>query len=240
MRIFTLTIRFEAVGLAAVLMLAALLGGVSACTAAPAEPAAPSPSAAVERAGERLAMADMVVDGVPLFAGRDVFIERFGEPLSRDIQESAATGEIQEIYVYDFGEAVFSQGEDGWRWIGITVDDPGVIGPRGIRVGSTLEELFAAFPGQSGDGDEERVILYRYNDESANSVAVPPSGVMDYTDGELSSVQYDFPLDEQWFGDKSMDEIEAAYVYEPHALLRFTVEDEIVTGFYIFTGAYAE
>ncbi len=108
MRIFTLSIRFEAVGLAVALMLAAALGGVSACTAAPAEPV-PSPSAAVERAGERLAMADMVVDGVPLFAGRDVFIERFGEPLSRDIQEKRRHRRDPGNCVYDFGEAVFSR-----------------------------------------------------------------------------------------------------------------------------------
>lgn len=239
------SVLLRAARLAAVLALAAALGAASACaqpgrttgTAAATEP--PSPSA-VERAGERVTMADMVVDGVPLFVGQDAFVAQFGQPLSRDTRECAATGEIQEFCDYAFGEAVFSQSEDGWLWTGVTVNDPAVAGPRGVRAGSALEELWAAFPHEEEIRGEDFVIFYRYNEGRGNPVAVPPSGVAYYSDGELSSVQYDFPLDDEWYGRTSMDDIEAEYVYESHALLRFTIDDGIVTGFEIFTGAYAE
>ncbi len=93
---------------------------------------------------------------------QDAFIREYGQPASREDIEDAAAGGPAEKLIYSWGEARFTQGEEGMLLYRVSTSASTMKGPRGTRVGMQMKDVTAEFRdmGQLPNDRGDRGIYY--------------------------------------------------------------------------------
>jgi hypothetical protein len=133
----------------------------------------------------------------------------FGEPENSDYVVSEATGEMSEHWYYDGLILTFS-GEA--KLIGAETGSGAYIGPRGVAVGQTLEDVIGRFYRDLNISDTD--VLYTSGYVELMEAQFPPCGYIQRYDDGTFSVLYAAP--ETPFGDEVLTD-PMDFVYEPLA-----------------------
>jgi hypothetical protein len=176
---------------------------------------------------------DMAISYVYAGETRDEAAAVFGDPARSEYMMSEATGETSELWFYDGLTLTFS--EEG-KLIGAETDDTAFVGPRGVAVGQTPEDVIGRFY-VDPDLDSDTV-LYTSGYVEFTETQFPPCGYVRSNDDGTFFVIYVAP-DSPFGGDVLSDPMD--FVYEP--LATFVVNfgaDETVTDYSWNLGPWAE
>jgi hypothetical protein len=194
-------------------------------TAAQAEVTAPATA--------RFAVCDMNVSYVYAGATMDEAEAVFGAPASTESVTSAATGETQELWYYDGLTLTFS-GED--TLIAASVEDAAYLGPRGVAVGQTLEEVASKF--YYDFNNASNTVLYTAGHVDLLDAELPPCGYILPNDDGTYSINYaapSVPFSDDLLADPT------DFVYEELALLTVTFNADGTAVWYTWVlGPWAE
>jgi len=184
-------------------------------------------------AAARFSAGDMNVAYVYAGATMDEAEAVFGTAESSETVTSGATDETQTIWHYDGLTLTFS-GED--TLIAAEADDAAYLGPRGVTVGQTVEEIAAKF--YYDINTASNTVLYTAGYVELLDAQLPPCGyILLYDDGTYS-LNYAAPV-------KPFDESVLAdptdYMYEELALFTVTFNAEgTAVGYSWVLGPWAE
>lgn len=180
---------------------------------------------------------DFVLGDLKVDSTGDDATKLFGKPTEVFKSEAAASGDMIETWSYDFGELTFLNEGGKLLFIGGSVIDDSLAGPRGIMVGATFEQVKALFPhdGTKVDGDVQ--VLYSANfEDSASEYILPPRGFYDKEEGIL---YYDTPIEPY---DDSVTKDISSFVFAWHysCAFEFDTDDGTLTRITLYKGAFAE
>ncbi len=117
------------------------------------------------------------------FPGLEVVTANFGQPIRVDEDDYTVA------LTYPFGDVALAKAGDTFSGITIRIDTDALAGPRGIRVGDSLETLLAAFQndraGEALDVQNDEIYLYQESDG-----AFQRFGSATFIAGELVTVDY--------------------------------------------------
>ncbi|NLI20262.1 MAG: hypothetical protein GX418_01745 [Clostridiales bacterium] len=145
--------------------------------------------------------------------------QAFGEPVSAETSTQAATGDTLTTWRYDGLTLRFTEG----RLTGADWTSPAPNGPRGLKVGDSLDTVTGAFYRDAAASED---VLYTAGWVDALQAQLPPYGiVIRHADGSVT-VQYLAPV-EPYAADVAASPAE--YVYQSHAILTFSVSSDTST-----------
>lgn len=176
---------------------------------------------------------DMAVSYVYAGETRDVAAAVFGEPASSEYVMSEATGETSEFWYYGGLTLTFS--EEG-KLIGAETDDAAYVGPRGVAVGQTPEDVIGRFFVDPDWGSD--TVLYTSGYVEFTQAQFPPCGYIRNNDDGTFFLIYVAP--DSPFGDDVLSD-PMDFVYEP--LATFVVNfgtDGTVTDYEWYLRPWAE
>lgn len=111
--------------------------------------------------------------------------------------------------------------------------------PRGIGIGSTLQDVLMAYVDEIEKVEWGSAIFYRYNAGSDSDEVIPPCGHMWSYKGTYY-VSFSMPTWPWEYEDYTMEELEDWYIYRWHYSLSFTVEQDAVTRVSMSVGPFGE
>jgi hypothetical protein len=181
----------------------------------------------------RFSLYDMLVNYVYVSATQEEAEAVFGAPESTESTTSEATGETSEIWYYTGLQLTFSG--DG-ALIGADVNAGPYVGPRGIALGQTAQEVADKFYMDPASSSE--TVLYSAGYVEALDAQMPPSGFLQANDDGTYSINYvapSAPFSDDMLADPTN------FVYESLATLTvYFGKDDTVTEFAWKLGAWAE
>ena len=176
---------------------------------------------------------DMTIDAAGAGTAPDEVALSLGDPVSRESSTEAATGVNKDTWQYEGLSLVFTDGTlSGADWT-----NPAHIGPKGLRIGDSLDTVKSAFRVDATQATPN--VLYTSGWVEALQTQLPPCGtVSESGDGSLR-VTYLAPMDP--YGMDVQDN-PASFVYQNHAALVFTLsaDTQTVTRIGWSVGALAE
>lgn len=181
----------------------------------------------------RFSAGDMLVSYVYAGAAQEDAEAVFGVPERTESTTSEATGEVSENWYYPGLLLTFSG--DG-ALIGADVNDGLYIGPRGVALGQTAQEVADKFYLDSASSSD--TVLYSAGYVETLDAQLPPSGFLQAEDDGTYSITYVAPSSP--FSDDLLTD-PTNFIYEN--LATFTVyfgKDDTVTEFAWKLGAWAE
>lgn len=201
---------------------------------------------ALSEHAEPIGEADMAIGSFTLDSTPDDFRAAFGEPTDTVFNDQYAIANAL-TYTYPSGEIKFLEDGDGTyslHHISFTGGDMRT--PRGIGIGSSIQDVFSAYVDQIEYIGKSDAFFYRYNTGSDIEEAIPPSGVIwpNY-DRDLGrydgwSINFSIPSSLDQYEGYTMEELIDSYIYCWFYTLSFTVRDGIVTEIGLFSGPFGE
>ena len=183
-------------------------------------------------------MEDLIVGNVKYGDGLEQVKAASGNPDSENAYQEGATGYDMLEYFYNNGnEFVFIKNSDAADFtiksVKIVTND--IATARGLKVGSTQEEVIDAF---RNDGIDEKILYAAEIRELSENqtLIIPPRGlVTEETNGSgRIIVSYDVPVSPY-----NQDEINE-YMYQRHGSIWFIISDDTVVEYGWYVGAMAE
>lgn len=156
-----------------------------------------------------------------------------GEPSATDSATVAATGETLDTWQYGGLTLVFTDGKlTGADWT-----DASLTGPRGIRIGDSIDTVKDAFYMDAAQTSPD--VLYTAGWVEVLSSQLPPYGIVTQAADGAVSLTYVSPI-EPYSADVLADP--ASYVYQSHAVLTFVfaADTQALTRIQWSVGALAE
>ena len=177
-------------------------------------------SAAPALAADAFSAADLIVNSVAAGAGPDEVRSALGDPSATETSEEAATGDTLETWTYEGLTLTFRGGAlAAAEWT-----SPELIGPRGLRIGDSLDTVKNAFRVDPDQTDP--AVLYSAGKVEATGVQLPPCGTVSEATGGETAVTYLAPV-EPYPAAVLADP--ASYVFERHAALTLTLSADSQT-----------
>lgn len=181
----------------------------------------------------RFSVGDMLVSYVYAGAVQDEAKAVFGVPESTESVTSEATGDVSENWYYPGLMLTFS---GNGTLIGADVNGAAYVGPRGITLGQSAQEVAGKFyldPDSSSD-----TVLYSAGYVEALDSQLPPSGFLQAGDDGTYSITYAAPSAP--FSDEVLAD-PTNFIYENLATLTiYFGKDDTVTEYAWKLGAWAE
>ena len=192
-----------------------------------------SAAAGTDPVTARFSSHDMAVSYVYAGETRDIAAAVFGDPASSEYVMSEATGEITETWYYDDLTLTFT--EEG-KLISAETDHAAYVGPRGVAVGQTLDDVISRFYVDPALGSD--TILYTSGVVEFTEAQFPPCGYVQANDDGTYFLVYVAP--DTPFGDDVLSD-PMDYVYEPLATFVVNFDSNaIVTDYNWSLGPWAE
>lgn len=181
----------------------------------------------------RFSVSDMAVGYVYVLSTGEEALSVFGEPVSSETLMQEATGEELETWYYDGLDLIFD-GEG--MLIGANVSSPAYIGPRGMRVGQTADEIVSLFYIDTAIADD--TVLYSARYVEALGAQMPPFGELFSLDNGGFTLHYAAPSAP--FSDEVLND-PMDFIYEELASLTVMFDaSQTATEFHWFLGPWAE
>jgi len=157
-----------------------------------------------------------------------------GAPSDIETVTWGADGSVHDYHTYDFGRIGYLEGSMNM----VSVERSGYPGPRGIEVGDSLESVIKKFCSQVETADASTIIFYRENTGRANSICLPPSGVL--YDSGTKALYYDW-YNVSEYGVEDMATLEEYAVYTARYSFGMQFDgNDTMTSYTLYYGADAE
>ena len=172
--------------------------------------------------------------GVKCVDNPDTVGEILGDPNSIESKVWGATGDTHVSYLYDFGTLSFF--DDGLESVHVT--KAGYPGPRGITIGTHIDDITPLFCSGEEKSNSNETIFYRHNTGRNNWLTLSPYGhLVNYGSKRLG---YSWCLI-QTYEDAPVEELESFIPYQYHYSFTMIFDDnDRVESYYLGTGADAE
>ena len=162
--------------------------------------------------GDVFKVSDLVAGDLKLDTPKADIIAALGEPDDTKSQTEAASGTIVETLVYGNNELTLRDGV----LRGALIKDDAFIGPKGLKVGDSMNQVLSSFKNSDDD------VLYFAKELDGGSL-LPPYGLVTYSDDGSCEIEYVSPETEY---DASVQADPLSYVFVSHGVLTFKISDD--------------
>ncbi len=169
-------------------------------------------------------------------AKEDVLL-KVRQPDSTEEIEWAATGETRDINQFPFGQLVFVDG----TLVVAQITDTTYVGPRGITVGMSLDDVIAMFISGTEYSDDQMTIFYRQNAGGDTAFIVPPCAVL-YKSGDTQTLAFSVFTENSGADEMTLEELSGGeYMFmEQYDLVCEFDADGVMTSYAVRVGTPSE